>query len=121
MKKMMTKGKFLELLNSIDPDPAFITMIIKDCFKRLPDAVAWKLSHQLYMNYFWDGETYKIKSNLSGEEILFSSLEQVVSYLTKLGYKTTHDAVRRAFNERRTDYCNHMFFKDIKEEITYFE
>lgn len=118
---MMTKGKLLELLNSIDSDPAFFTMIIKDCFKRLPDAVAWKLSHQLYMNYFWDGEVYKIKSNLSGEEILFSSLDEVTSYLNKLGYKTNHNNVRLAFRERRVDYCNHQFFKDVKEEITYFE
>lgn len=118
---MLTKGKLLELLNAIDPDPAFLTMIIKDCFKRLPDATAWKLSHQLYMNYFWDGDTFKIKSNLSGEELLFPSLDEVTMYLNKLGYSTTKDRVRHAFNERRSDYCNHQFFRDVKEEITYFE
>lgn len=118
---MLTKGKLLELLNAIDPDPAFLTMIIKDCFKRLPDATAWKLSHQLYMNYFWDGDTYKIKSNLSGEELLFPSLDEVVMYLNKLGYDTTRERIRIAFKDRRSDYCNHQFFRDVKEEITYFE
>lgn len=118
---MLTKGKFLELLNAIDPDPNFLTMIIKDCFKRLPDATAWKLAHQLYMNYFHDGEIFKIKSNLSGEEILFSSLDEVTMYLNKLGYKCTRENVRKSFYDRREDYCNHKFFRDAKEEITYFE
>ena len=118
---MLTKGKLLELLNAIDPDPSFLVMIIKDCFKRLPDAAAWKLAHQLYMNYFWDGEILKIKSNLSGEELMFSSFDEVTSYLQKLGYDTNLQNVRCAFRERRSNYCNHQFFRDKKEEITYFE
>lgn len=118
---MLTKGKFLELLKAVDPDPAFLTLIIKECFSRLPDAVAWKLSHQLYMNYYWDDEVYKIKSNLSGEELLFPSVKEVTMYLNKLGYKTNDNNVRLAFRERRSDYCNHEFFRDVKEEITYFE
>ena len=35
---MLTRGKFLELLNAVDPDPAFLTLIIKECFKKLPSA-----------------------------------------------------------------------------------
>ena len=118
---MLTKGKFLELLKAVDPDPAFLTLIIKECFSRLPDATAWKLAHQLYMNYYWDGEVYKIKSNLSGEELMFPSIKEVTMYLNKLGYNTTDNKISTAFRERRSDYCNHEFFRDNKKEITYFE
>lgn len=118
---MITRGKFLELMDAMDPDPSFLTLIIKDCFSKLPDATAWKLSHQLYINYFWDGEVYKVKNNLSGEEIMFASYEEALMYFHKLGYKCTLDALRRAFNERRSNYCNHQFFRDYKKEITYFE
>lgn len=118
---MFTKGKFMELLKAMDPDPSFLTLIIKECFQKLPDSAAWKLSHQLYMNYFWDGEVFKIKSNLSGEELLFPSVKEVTMYLNKLGYNVTETKISLAFRERRSDYCNHEFFKDKKEEITYFE
>ena len=64
---MLTKGKFLELLKAVDPDPNFLVLIIKECFKMLPDAASWKLAHQLYINYFWDGTVYKLKNNLTGE------------------------------------------------------
>lgn len=118
---MITKGKFLELLKAMDPDPSFMVMIIKECFKKLPDATAWKLAQQLYINYFWDGPTYKIKSNLSGEETLFTSHNEVVSYLKKLGYNASLYKVTEAFNRRSTTAFNHTFFKDEKKEITYFE
>lgn len=118
---MLTRGKFLELLKAMDPDPAFLTLIIKECFSSLPDAVAWKLAHQLYINYYWDGEVYKIKSNLSGEELMFSSSKDVTIYLNKLGYNVTESKVNNAFRDRRVDWCNHQFMRDIKEEITYFE
>lgn len=120
---MLTKGKFLELLKSLDPEPNFLTMIIKECFSKLPDAVAWKLSKQLYLNYFWDGPVYKIKNNLSGEELLFCSYTEIVMYLTKLGYETTNQKVAQAFRQESTKYCNHTFYAVNKEkkEITYFE
>lgn len=118
---MITKGKFLELLKAVDPDPAFLVMIIKECFTKLPDATSWKLSHQLYINYFWDGKVYKIKSNLTGEELLFTSHEEVSMYLNKLGYKTTMTTVSNAFSSRSLTYCNHTFYRDSKKEITYFE
>lgn len=118
---MLTKGKFLELLSAVDPDPNFLVMIVKECFKKLPSGTAWKLSHQLYVNYFWDGNTYKLKSNLSGEELLFTSYEEVTMYLNKLGYNVTRNEVNTAFNRRSTSFCNHTFYKDEKKEITYFE
>lgn len=118
---MLTKGKFLELLNAVDPDPAFLTLIIKECFKKLPSATSWKLAHQLYVNYFWDGEVYKIKSNLSGEELIFSSYNEVLMYLHKLGYTCTLAGVKSAFTRRSTEFCNHTFYRDAKKEITYFE
>jgi hypothetical protein len=118
---MLTKGKFLELLKSIDPDPNFLVLIIKECFKMLPSAASWKLARQLYINYFWEGKTYKIKSNLSGEELLFTSYEEVVTYLNKLGYKVKAQEVSTAFSRRSETFCNHTFFRDEKKEITYFE
>jgi uncharacterized protein YjbK len=118
---MLTKGKFLELLKAVDPDPNFLVLIIKECFKRLPDAASWKLAHQLYVNYFWDKQTYKLKNNLSGEEILFTSYEEVIMYLNKLGYNVGSMEVRQAFNRRSESFCNHTFYKDEKKEITYFE
>ena len=118
---MLTKGKFLELLKSLDPDPNFLVLIIKECFKRLPHAASWKLAHQLYVNYFWDKQTYKLKSNLSGEELLFTSYEEVIMYLNKLGYNVGSNEVRSAFNRRSESFCNHKFYKDEKKEITYFE
>lgn len=118
---MLTKGKFLELLKAVDPDPSFLVLIIKECFKMLPEAVSWKLARQLYINYFWDGEVLKVKNNLTGEEILFSSQEEVCTYLLKLGYKTNLHGVARAFTNRSDSYCNHTFYRDTKKEITYFE
>ena len=118
---MLTKGKFLELLKAVDPDPAFLVLIIKECFKRLPDGPAWKLSRQLYLEYFWDGDVYRIKNNISGEETLFSSYTEIVQYLTKLGYKATNDGVRKAFSNRSESYCNHTFYNDKEKEITFFE
>lgn len=118
---MLTKGKFLELLKALDPDPNFHTAIINECFKKLPDAVAWKLSRQLYLEYFWDGEKFRCKNNITGEELLFSSYTEVVQYLTKLGYKTNNTGVANAFRSRSKDYCNHTFYNDKEKEITYFE
>lgn len=119
--KMITKGKFLELLKAVDPDPNFLVMIIKECFKRLPSAASWKLARQLYINYFWDDKVYKVKNNLTGEELLFTSHDEVAMYLTKLGYKTGRAGVNNAFLSRSTTYCNHTFYRDDKKEITYFE
>jgi hypothetical protein len=118
---MLTKGKFLELLKAVDPDPGFLVLIIKECFKKLPDAVSWKLAQQLYINYFWKGKTYKLKSNLSGEEILFTSHDEVTTYLNNLGYKVKLSEVATAFARRSTTFCNHTFYRDEKKEITYFE
>lgn len=118
---MFTKGKFLELLKSMDPDPNFLVAIINECFKMLPDAVAWKLSRQLYLEYFWDGDKYRIKNNITGEELLFSSYTEIVQYLNKLGYKTDNFRVGTAFRNRSKDYCNHTFYNDKEKEITYFE
>ena len=118
---MLTKGKFLELLKSLDPDPAFLVMIIKECFGKLPDATSWKLARQLYLNYFWEGEVFKLKNNITGEELLFSSYTEINQYLTKLGYKTDNTKISVAFKNRYTDYCNHTFYNDKKKEITYFE
>lgn len=121
---MLTKGKLLELLKCMDLDPAFLTMIIKECFEQLPDVVSWKLSRQLYVKYFWQGEVLTLKNNLTGEEQLFTSNSEVYQYLTGLGYKTSMQGIRDAFSFRRSNYCNHEFFKPIKEtkkEITYFE
>lgn len=118
---MLTKGKFLELLKAIDPDPSFLVLIIKECFKRLPDAASWKLAHQLYINYFWDKKVYKIKNNLSGEELLFTSYEDVTMYLNKLGYNVGISDVNQAFIRRSVSFCNHTFYRDEKKEITYFE
>jgi hypothetical protein len=87
----------------------------------LPSAASWKLAHQLYVNYFWDKQTYKLKSNLSGEELLFTSYEEVIMYLNKLGYNVGSNEVRAAFNRRSESFCNHKFYKDEKKEITYFE
>lgn len=118
---MLSKGKFLELLKALDPDPNFLVMIVKECFKKLPSAASWKLAHQLYVNYFWDGTTYKLINNLTGEELLFTSYVEIASYLNKLGYKVTTLDVNNAFGRRAPDYCNHQFIRDKKEEITYFE
>lgn len=118
---MITKGKFLELLKALDPDPAFLVAIINECFKKLPDAVAWKLSRQLYLEYFWDGEKLRVKNNLSGEELLFSSNTEVAQYLNKLGYNVDNFKVGNAFRNRSQNFCNHTFYNDKKKEITYFE
>ena len=121
---MLTKGKFLELLKAVDPDPNFLVTIVKECFKMLPDAVSWKLAHQLYMNYYYDGPTYKIRSLLTGEEILFPDVDSVVTYLHNLGYDCDIKSIRKAFAIGRKDYCSHTFFSasgSNKKEITYFE
>ena len=121
---MLTKGKFLELLKAVDPDPNFLVTIVKECFKMLPDAASWRLAHQLYMNYYYDGPIFKIKSLLTGEEILFPNEDAVLTYLVKLGYDTDMKHIRSAFSRGLQDYCSHSFYKasgDNKKEITYFE
>jgi hypothetical protein len=118
---MLTKGKFLELLKAVDPDPNFLVLIIKECFKMLPDAASWKLAHQLYINYFWDGTVYKLKNNLTGEELLFTSNSEIKTYLNKLGYKASTADIQNAFTRRSVSFCNHTFYRDEKKEITYFE
>ena len=96
--------------------------IVNECFKHLPDAVAWKLSRQLYLEYFWDGDKYKIKNNITGEELYFTSYVEIVSYLRKLGYTTNPRAICDAFNRHSLNYCNHAFLESTREkEITYFE
>lgn len=121
---MFTKGKFLELLKSIDPDPNFLVSIVKECFKMLPDATAWRLAHQLYMNYYYDGPVIKLRSLLSGEEILFPDAEAILNYLQKLGYDCDLKHVKLAIGKCSRDYCSHSFFNasgNNKREITYFE
>ena len=117
----LTKGKFFELLKAMDPDPNFYVLLIKECFKNLPDSVAWKLARQLYLNYFWDGHVYKLENNITHEELMFSSYEEVYMYLQKLGYQCTRSGINQAFKSRSSKYCNHTFYRDEKEEITYFE
>lgn len=118
---MLTKGKFLELLKALDPDPNFFVMIIQESFKKLPPAASWKLARQLYITYFWDGNAHKLINNLTGEELYFTSHQEIATYLNKLGYKTTTTDVNNAFARRATNYCNHEFIRDAKKEITYFE
>ena len=116
----ITKGQLIQILNTVEPDPQLFAKIIADLFKRLPQAYAWQLSQQLYMEYFWDGDVITLTNNITGVVRKFASSHDIYIYLKSLGYKCTPDSIRRAIADRRANYCNHTF--DTKEkEITYLE
>lgn len=117
----LTRGQFLEMLKSLDPDPQFLSKIIVETFNRLPDNYAWQLSQQLYLQYYWEGEKITLTNHLTGIVRQFTSTEEIYTYLTKLGYTTNKPAVARAIKQRSANYCNHQFDTDKKKEITFLE
>lgn len=120
----MNKKQFLTLLSSIDPDPHFLTMIIKSCFEKLPKHTAWKLSLFLYSEYFVEESDYYITSNITGERMKFPDPPHVYQYLKKLGYDVTEPKVAEAFRRNSKDYCSHSFERTNlpeKKDIVYYE
>ncbi len=117
----LTSGKFLEILNSIDPDPQLLAKIVVDTMKRMPSAYAWQLSQQLYMEYFYDGPTIIVTNNLTGVVRRFANEKDILVYLNNLGYKCDLTGVKRAVTSRAVDYNNHKFEPSERKEITYFE
>jgi len=120
---MFTRGKFLELLKSLDPEPNFFISIINFCFSKLPDVVSSKLAQQLYLKYYFTGDKLIVINNITHEEHYFTSNREVYDYLKVLGYKPGMNSISVAFREGSTSYCNHTFIKeyDKEKEITYFE
>ena len=121
----ITKGKLLEILNNIDPDPQLLARIVTDCMKRLPDAYSWQLSHQLYMQYYWEGPVYTVTNNLTGVSRKFGTVHDIVVYLNGLGYSNANPkSVGKALRARSSTAFNHTFDRedekeDEEKEITY--
>ena len=116
----LTRGQFLDMLKLLDPDPQFLTKIIVETFKLLPQNYAWQLSQQLYLEYFYDGPKITLTNHITGAVRQFTSTEEIVSYLRKLGYKATRNNVSSAIKRRAGNYMNHQFDREEKEP-TYFE
>lgn len=117
----LTKGKFLEILNAIDPDPQLLARIVTDCMKRLPDAYSWQLAQQLYMQYYWKGPVITLTNNITGVVRKFASNQDIITYLQELGYTCSPSGVSGAIRSRSRNYCNHTFDRENEKEITYFE
>ena len=118
---MLTKGKFLQLIEAMKGDNNFLVAIINACFKLLPPAFTWKLSHDLYFQYYWTGPVYTLTNNITGVVTHFASPADASNYLQSLGYKASTIAVSNAFKNRSITFCNHTFDRPEKEEITYYE
>lgn len=120
---MFTRGKFLDLLRSLDPEPNFFISIINYCFSKLSKNVSYKLAQQLYLKYYFTGDKLRVVNNITHEEHYFTCYREVLDYLKLLGYKPSSQGIATAFHEASTSYCNHSYFKefDKEKEITYFE
>lgn len=112
----ITKGQFLQLLNSINPDPQLLAKIIVDTFQRLPEAYAWQLSQQLYVKYFWKGDVYTLTNNLTGVSRMFTSVREITQYLSELGYKASPNTIRNAIKNREPNCYNHKFDRPDTEQ-----
>ena len=116
----ITKGQLLQILNTVDADPQFLSRIIVDMMKRLPKNYSWQLAQQLYMDYYFDGDVITVKNNITGVVRKFSGTQDIYTYLKSLGYACSPEGIRRAIKDRKDNYCNHSFTTKEKE-IIYFE
>ena len=120
----ITKGKLVQLIASLDNDPQLLSKIIVECFKKLPDAYAWQLSQQLYIDYFYDGEVFEAYNKITGTTRRFAGASDLSRYLRGLGYDKASNAFVRKHAKDGKPYHNHII-KIVREgevneeEITY--